>query len=264
MRRSLNRARSLAGSLKPSIRWPLVLGTFLLATSTAAVVATQNTPVDITNATLSRTVINEGDTVTLSATFADPDATDGHAVFINWGKDGYLRKWRLPIGQRAFQINHTFRDDKNSYGQLNDEVSFTIVDHQLPWDSNDNTTGKTYDYARLPIQVKNVPPTFPAAIASSTERISATLMKLTLDGMLADPGADTHEVRASMVVGPKTSPRAGTLCTVADRRFHCELTFKAPAQAYDQPILLWAKDDDGGEGTRTITVTIDPDGGPSM
>jgi len=238
-------------------RRPAVLGAALLLGSSASVLATQNTPVTITAATVVPTQINEGETVTLSAQFADPDLTDGHSVYVMWGVDGRDWKWRLPIGQRSFQIQHTFEDDKNPYGQLNNSVHFTIIDHQLPFGANDNTSGKTFDREYLPITVKNVAPAFVQRGLNVTKQPvkGGSGAMVVVEGDVVDPGTkDVLQVTASW--NDPASPNQTSACTMSNntRHFVCEHVYPASIRAETLRISLAVKDDDGGQGVYQVGV----------
>ena len=259
-RDALRQAKRLPGRHLAG-RWSLALCALLVAASTASVVATQNTPVDITSATLSKSVIEEGDTVTLSFNFADPDPGNGHSVYITWGQSARTWKWRQPIGARSFQIDHTIKDDRNAYGQTDEGIGIHVTDHQQPFDSNDNLDGESEDHHYLPITVRNVAPSIGSNVAVSKTRPKPTTVLVTLTGAIKDPGIDdTHEVTAIKDAGPKVAATAGTPCPVSERRFKCEVTYIVPASlttpSTTQAIMLKVKDDDGGERITTTTVQV--------
>ncbi len=264
VQRVLGRANHLPASLTRVARLPTLLGAVLLVSSATAVLATQNTPVAITSATVSKTVVNEGEPLTLNVRFADPDITDGHSVYVVWRFDSRDWKIRLPIGQRDFQINHAFRDDKDSYGYEMGEIYLTVMDHQLPFGTNDNASGKTYDHESIQVQVRNVPPNF-TKVSASESRPQPTQAVVKIDGIIVDPGVlDTHQVTAAP--GSPDQRIRGMPCTVnaADRRFHCELMFNVPEKfSVTKTITLQARDDDGGQGVTTMEVELSPRNGPN-
>src|SRR5688500_2802620 len=71
--RVLGHARRLLAGAFQSGRRSAVLGTILLIGSTVSVVATANTPPVITSLTVTPSVLNEGQAVTLTGAFTDPD-----------------------------------------------------------------------------------------------------------------------------------------------------------------------------------------------
>jgi hypothetical protein len=235
-----------------SSRRSVALGAVLLAASTATVLATANTPVEITNLTLSRTAIAEGETVTLTGEFTDPDLGDGHSVFILWGHESLTRKWQLPVGQRSFQIQHTFADDKDPAGPLYDEIYVTVMDHQLPFGANDNTTDKSRTGKLLPIQITNVAPRFVERGITVTKKGG----RVFVEGDIVDPGtADQIKVGATWGDTPLQAPAACSLSN-GDRHFICQHAYQPPLRAKTYPIALTVKDDDGGVGTYQTSVQV--------
>jgi len=75
-------------------------------------VATTNTGAEFTSLGLNATMINEGETVTLTGTFTDPDPDDAHTLQIYWRESGspsnQNEKIQLPPGQLSFSIPHTY------------------------------------------------------------------------------------------------------------------------------------------------------------
>jgi hypothetical protein len=258
VRRAVSR---LVASPGRTTRWPVMLGTGLLIASTAGVFATQNTPVEIASMTISGSAIKEGDTLTLSVAFADPDAQDLHSAYVNWGDHRPRQLLRFSNGERAFQITHTYVDDQDDWGSTVESVGVHLVDHQQPFDANDNLDGQTEDLDWRELKVANVAPTFSGNVAVTKSRPKPNQVLVKLTGAIADPGtADTHEVFAATGSGPKVSLTAGTPCTVTDRRFQCEVPFTVPATpsppSTTQAITLVVKDDDGGEGKTVVTVQV--------
>src|SRR5688572_2465200 len=101
---SRNRLGRLTVVAARSANKTAVLSLMLLAASSVSVWATANTPPSNLTLSLSQSVINEGQSVTLTGSFTDPDATDLHSVNINW-KDGKpQQKVQLPAGQLTFSV----------------------------------------------------------------------------------------------------------------------------------------------------------------
>src|SRR5687767_7241072 len=90
-----------------------VLGTLLLAASTASVLATTNSPPEITHIRMVDKAA-EGQSVSITGAISDPDAGDGHVVLIYWysgdGAENQQRKekLRLPPGESVFQASHLY------------------------------------------------------------------------------------------------------------------------------------------------------------
>jgi hypothetical protein len=72
----------LATFVRLAGRPAVAAGALLLVASSATVVATNNAPPVVTNWSLSKQELVEGDTVTLNVTFADPDPNDLHTARI--------------------------------------------------------------------------------------------------------------------------------------------------------------------------------------
>jgi hypothetical protein len=234
-----------------------VLGGVLLAVSTATVWATANTPPHITSFVTSAPVINEGQTVTASATFTDPDAGDNHVVRFFW-RDGHFDEFHLSPGQFSAQATHTYQDSWPE--EFN--ILLAVYDRQTPPGSpqNDNTDGQGKDWSGHPILVKNVPPSFGPAIKVTKDRLAPN--KVSVDGTLVDPGADTFTVAADFGDHPaplpiRPSPPVMTPCTVERQTFHCEHQYPAPGlPSKTYQIKLTARDDDGGTGAGQTSVRI--------
>lgn len=254
------RLRRVPSAIARAGRVPLALGLALLVGSTVTVWATTNTPPQITSLTIDHAVINEGQTVTISGTFTDPDAADLHSVMITWPpiptSGSTAQHYQLALGQRSFQFSHTFTDDVPPT-----TIKVIVQDHQLPFGTNDNTTGVARDTGSVPIQVKNVPPTFAPGVTVTGP--SAKTGFVTIDGTVIDPGTDRVAVGVNWGDGSipppsiPPSPPNTFPCTVdKGRHFHCEHTYNV------QPILLphtydvkvIARDDDGGTGVFPVTM----------
>ena len=155
VRRALGRARHLPAGLVRSGRWPLALGALLLATSTASVVATTNSPPQIGGIRLSDRSANEGQTVTLVGVYNDPDASDRHTLLVYWygGDSNEKQKVQLPPGQSHFEVTHVYADDFPAQ-----PIKVVVFDHDLPDGANDNTGGMKSATELVPFEVRNVEP----------------------------------------------------------------------------------------------------------
>ena len=67
----------------------------------------------ITSASVTPSILGEGQTVTLNAAFTDPNVTDAHTVEILW-RDGTKDKLQLAAGQLSIQATHTYVDNTSS------------------------------------------------------------------------------------------------------------------------------------------------------
>ena len=250
--RTLDGVRHLAGSFWRTGRRSVVLGGLLLAASAVTVLGTTNSPPVFTSLTLSTSVLNEGETVTLTGAFTDPNAGDGHTVLIYWnGEESDVKqKVQLPAGQSTFQVSHVPGDSLPS-----PRLKVIIFDHELPFGSNDNTTGgMMWDSEFLPFTVKNVAPRLPGPNTVTSSR-SAAQVRVTIDGPIADGAGDTHQVRAAKWYG-STPAKVFTPCTASNLRFHCELTYSVRELGSEQVVTVYVKDDEGAAGAANVSVSV--------
>ncbi len=125
---------------------------------------------------LSQTVINEGDSVTLTASFPVNPAHSNTAV-ISWG-DGESSTVKAPAGVNVINTTHRYRDD-NPSGTPSDvnNISVTVTD---------DSTGATLS-GGTSLTVNNVPPT--VRIVSDLSGASAT----NTDGSVVSLAADVSD-----------------------------------------------------------------------
>jgi hypothetical protein len=249
--RALARARHLPDSLGRVGLRPALLGAVLVVASTATALGAANSPPEIISATASAAVLNEGQTVTLSVAFTDPDPADLHTLRIKWFEyDGApTQEVQLPAGQTSVQVKHTYVD-----GPLwSPRIQVTLYDRQTrPGAPNDNTGGAGQDYVAVPIQVNNVAPGF---VPNSVTVRKKAGRQFVVEGDLVDPST-----RDALTVGATWSDPlapAATACSLnKNRHFQCEHTYSSslPAQTYQ--ILLTARDDDGGETKYQTFATL--------
>lgn len=135
-------------------------------------------------------------------------------------------------------------------------MTVDIRDRQLAAHANDNTEGLAWDSATVPLQVKNVAPTFTHKL--DVEKARGQKGKVTISGDVADPGSDTVQVFANW---GDSFPQLGNgpACTMTNKRsFECEHTYAVPliGQPKSYAVKLTVRDDDGDENTITRTITI--------
>jgi len=228
----------------------VVAGALLLATSTATVWGTANTAPQITGLTASASVIVPGQTLVVNGTFTDPDVGDRHTVFVYWsgGAVSVKEKVQLPAGQTTFQLRHTYTEPLSPT-----QIKIVVTDHQLPPGSNDNAEGAGWDDGFLPIEVKNVAPSF---VESS---INIQLVQHTggvlaeVDGEWTDPDPEDGWVTIRSGVGPPS--RSVSPCETTGRRFYCvrELGYSSSGQ---HALELKVVDGHGGVDTYRTTVRL--------
>jgi hypothetical protein len=248
--RRIEPKRRFAARSVRSPRRSLLLGVALVVASTVTVLANANTPPTITSASVTPSILGEGQTVTLNATFTDPDATDAHTVEILW-KDGTKNKLQLAAGQYSIQATHTYVDNTSSPAH----IWLTVKDRQSPVGSeqNDNAEGFGIDTHAVPINVRNVQPHFLRGIAAQKSQKSPGSVMVT--GSFADPGvADTHEVRVSW--GVEANPLTPIhLCALANKQFTCSYTYPNSASG-SYTIRLRVKDDDGDVDNASLQIQL--------
>jgi hypothetical protein len=216
--------------------------------------ATTNTPPTITSLTVTpnTSAINEGQTLTIAGTFADPDAADLHTVLVYWHDNPTntttAEKLQLAAGQTTFQLSHVFTNDVPPTN-----IKVAVADRQRPVGSNDNTDGEARDTRFVPIQVNNVAPSIVDSSVKLTKTPLDETVLVTIDGDWTDPGADTGIL--SLVSGDSTRI---THCTRVNRHFHCEREYRLPEPIRSKVYAVHVKvaDGDGGLDTWDSSVRI--------
>jgi hypothetical protein len=235
-----------------------VLGAVVLAASTVSVVATTNSPPQFTSFQSSAGKILAGQSVTVSGTFTDPDATDAHTVMIYW-KDGVVspgqaEKIQLAPGQGSFQVSHTY-----PIAIPETLVHVRLMDRQLPVHTNDNTTGSASDSRNFFIQVDpsgtptNVAPSFVESSIKVTKAPGQTGF-VTIQGDWVDPNDDVGTV--SFNAGDGLPPPNLPPCTSSGRHFKCMYTYRVPKPVTSKEYVFQLDVNDGHGGTDTYRSTI--------
>jgi len=255
VRRVLDRTCRCTAGLRRTGSRPLVLGALLLAASTATVLATANTPPTIVSASVSPAVLNEGQSATLRVTFADPDAADLHTVRVKWHDQGTApheaEVVQLPAGQSSFTLTHTFKDSVK--GPSGSQLQVTVYDRQSrPGAPNDNVEGAGQAVVFVPIQVNNVAPSYVPGSVTMRQKVGR---QVSVAGDIVDPGTgDSLQVAATW--SDPFVPGA-TACSLSkNRHFQCEHTYPASLPPGHYPIILIARDDDGGETRYQVIVQL--------
>jgi hypothetical protein len=251
IRRTLDRARHLPSSLVRQRRWPLALGTLLLATSTVGVLAATNTPAQQHDVRLSSSSIQRGESVSLTGAIQDPDADDAHTVIIYWddGSGEVRQKIQLPAGQTVFQASHQYNEKMRA-----PHIKVVVFDRQLPIGSNDNTDGVSSDTKFYPFQVRTVAPKF---VADSIRIEKPGRGRVIVEGDLVDPDRyDSIQVEAAWNDPRTTAP---TTCAMDSnqRHFRCEHSYpNIFGLTRNYNIGLRAIDDDGGMANHQTSVRL--------
>ena len=163
---------------------------------------------------LSSSVVNEGQTITLNGSFIDPGVRDTHLVYIDWG-DG-TAKQKVPLAQiirtgttRNYSLTHTYLDNPLTGTQYT--ITAEVADDDEPL--NPATT------TRL-VTVNNVLPTFTgnALVLSANETTEGGSIALNVS--FVDPGREQHTLivdwgdgtaATTMTMAPGATTAAGLL-----------------------------------------------------
>jgi len=183
--------------------------------------------------------VDEGDSVTVDGSFADPGTLDEHTVTINWGDE--TTSTVLDVGDREFSIDHIYADNGDF------DITVTVTD---------DDTGSVSD-SSLSATVNNAVPTVtltadPTAVLEGETDTS----KVTIEGSFADAGVnDTHTL--SVDWGDDTPSET---LTHTDGEFMAMHIYKDDNPTGDpvntNDIVVTVTDNDGGAGTGTAPVEV--------
>ncbi len=194
----------------------------------------------------SASAITEGQSITLAASFTDPDPTLTSTVTIDWGDGSPVDIVDLPAGVHNFNgVPHPYVDNPLGGGAFPLTVSVATSDGQSA-------------SASIPITVANVSPTI-TNLSQSASTLSENT-DLTISGSIIDPGAlDSQTVTIDWGDGlaPLTTTidlPPGQLEFSATRQY---LDDKAPGgTAGTYPISITATDKDSGSTNVGTSVTV--------
>ena len=251
-----NRLGRISGALARSSTRTAALSLALVVASTVSVWATANTPPSNLTFTAVPSVVNEGESFTVTGTFIDPDVADLHSVVINWF-DGKKEKIQVPAGQLSFTVTHTYKDNPESYPNFPKWIAAALIaDKDAPGAPNENTPGDDHwDSGAVVVEVRNVAPTFAHNVYVG--RVRGEPGKVVITGDVVDPGEDTVEVFAHW---GQSFPQLGMgqACTMTGKRaYRCEHTYPVPQIGQKSyTVKLTARDDEGDHTSTTKTVTL--------
>jgi subtilisin family serine protease len=97
-----------------------------VATVAITVTAVNDSPANL-DVTASASTLNEGDALTLSGSFSDPDKDDPHTVTIDWGDGTPSTTIALAPGTFTFSVTHAYRDDNPTATALDLNAISVIV-----------------------------------------------------------------------------------------------------------------------------------------
>ena len=171
--------------------------------------------------------INEGDTLTLSGAFTNPDPQDTHTVTVVWG-DGSHTTQPLGAGVFQFQVTHQFTHSPAAPATAF-PIAVTVTDA-----AGGTTTGEA------DVAVANVPPTLPPSGGIATGDAGGPFGQTI---PFTDPGTDAWTATADYGdgTGPHPVPIAGHTLTL-DHVYTGEGTFTIKITLQD-----------GAGGTATLT-----------
>ena len=153
------------------------------------VTAVNDTPVVTAG---SAQVVDEGTSVTVTATYSDVDAGDTHTAAVNWG-DGSLTASLGPVSGDTVSASHTYADN-GTY-----TATITITDNGTTAGNSDPKSGS----AGVSVIVKNVAP----VVAMPTVTVNPTTGVATLTSTFTDVGTpDTFPAGSFSVITNGTPP----------------------------------------------------------
>ena len=176
------------------------------------------------------TAIVEGDTATLTGTYADVGVDDTHEILIDWG-DGNTEM--VTVSGGTFSVDHVYVDDNAA-----DEYTVSVT-------LSDDDGGAVTE--TVTVGVTNADPTLTLdAVTAIVEGDTATL-----SGTYADVGAaDTHEILIDWGDGITET------VTVSGGTFSVDHVYFDDNAADEYSISATLSDDDGGTATETTTVGV--------
>jgi hypothetical protein len=178
-----------------------------------------------------------------------------HSININW-KDGKpQQKIQLPAGQLTFTATRTYTDNFANYASYpTRSITVSVADKDAAPGPNDNSGGEDHwDSEHVQIEVKNVAPSF--AHNMTVTKASGNPRKVTIEGDIIDPGADSFQVFAKWGDSQLNPFNQGDTCTMSKRHFKCEHQY-APAPVRGFTVELTARDDDGGTTKKSVHVSM--------
>lgn len=276
IRRAIDGALRLPAHLARTGSRSLMVGALLLtAASTASVVATTNTAPVFTSLTVSKAAAYEGETVTLSGAFTDPDAGNRHTVIIYWygGETEELQlrkeKIQIPTGQRTFQVSYTYGDYVPIPPVPYPNIKVLLFDHEFPTNPNDNTTGMGSDTEFVPFQLLDAKAQFiPSSIKVTRDHRSGTTAaqsarsaradtntRVIIEGELS-PREALEPVQVTASWNGAASTQEPCSMTASSRTFACEHTYTSPSSIKGYPVTLRVQDDEGNQAAHQLSVRV--------
>jgi hypothetical protein len=207
------------------------------STNVAIVVDTPpaiSSPLSLTGPTITDgNQIHEGDQVTLSGSFTDPDTADTHTVTIKWG-DGGITTINLAAGTLNFSATYTYVDNPAGIATGGTfTINVTVADSP-----GLKATGSAS------ITVNNVAPSLPSSTTSITLPIWVTF---------SDPGRQDLSHTCTVSWGDGTPPTSFGAGEAFNGTGYCT-TNHSYTSSGPHTITVTVTDKDGGSGTNTFSV----------
>ena len=183
------------------------------------------------------TPIDEGQTAVVSGTFSAPDPNAAPMIGVDWG-NGMAQEWLSPgLGDNTFEFKMLFKDEgKGTY-----TVTLTVDDGTGVNPPVDKT---------LTLVVRNVAPSVTMTTSATTLLDHDTL---NVSGSFTDPGVlDTFTASTDWGDG-SASTQAYT--ATAPKTFAFSHVYPTPGQ---YKVTTTVTDNDGGKGTSTSPLTVNP------
>jgi hypothetical protein len=206
-------------------------------------VEADNVPVVVNPLVLSKSSINENDSITLDVSFVAIDTQDTHDVVIDWGDGSPNTVFSVAAGVRSFSKVHQYLDDNPTGTPVDvNTIKVTVTDDDA--DTGSNTA---------PITVANLDPVLTATDNSADLGTKAKEGEIvTVTGAFTDVGTkDTHTVSLDWGDGNVT---AGTVVQGAGSGTFDGGHAYASGGIYTVTITL--TDDDTGTDSAVETVFI--------
>jgi hypothetical protein len=211
-------------------------------TATVTVTVTEVNDAPAVTAGPAKTV-DEGSSVTISATFSDADQGEGQAYtyVVEWG-DGSTQAAQPATGG-AVTATHTYADNLAGNAPYNAVVRV----------ADDGTTAGHADVkngqATVAVTVKNVAPVVNTVTMSGIDPVTGTA---TLTAAFADPGADSFATSGFTATSGTSSLTPGPLAVNEPART-MTATVKLPRGCATYAVTATVVDDDGGTGAKSVS-----------
>ena len=187
---------------------------------------------------------NEGQSVTASATFSDPDTGNTHTCTVDYG-DGSGTQAGTVSGTTCTGPAHTYLDD-NPTGTASDPYTVTVTVTDNSAASGNNTVSHT---------VNNVAPTVNTPIVTPSP--SNENQSVVASATFTDPGTlDTHTCTVDYGdgSGAQVGTVSGTTCTGPSHTYLDDNPTGTASDSYTVTVVV--TDDDTGSGNNTVSHTV--------